>query len=117
MSSNQQLTLRDLNRATLARQMLLQRESVPMTKAVERLAGMQMQWPAPPYVGLWTRLKKFERAELAKLIESRKLVRATMMRGTLHLVSAADYLAFRPVLQPVLTRGLESLPSARLKGL
>jgi hypothetical protein len=117
MKSPPHLTLRDLNRATLARQALLKREDISVTAMVERLAGMQMQLPAPPYVGLWTRLNKFERRDLAGLIESRKLVRATAMRGTLHLLSASDFRAFRPLLQPVLTRGVNSLPAARRKGI
>ncbi len=62
------LTLRELNRATLARQMLLERESVSVPAAIERLVGMQAQLPIAPYVGLWTRLRYFMRYDLANLI-------------------------------------------------
>lgn len=103
------LTQRQLNRATLARQMLLQREPVSVVEAVERLCGLQAQEPRPPFIGLWTRLAAFERQALTDELHARRIVRATLLRGTLHLFSAADYQAFRPVLQPVLTAGLKVL--------
>lgn len=96
------LTRAELSRATLARQMLLERAEVSPLEAVERLAGMQAQVPRPPFIGLWTRLKDFRREDLSGLIHDRRLVRGTLMRGTLHLVTAQDYRRFRPVLQPVL---------------
>lgn len=97
------LNLRELNRATLARQMLLERENLSVPAAIERLMGMQAQQALPPYVGLWTRLKGFNRARLADLIEDRTVVKATLLRATLHLFTAADYLRFRTTLQPLLT--------------
>lgn len=103
------LTLRALNRATLARQILLEREKTPVVSALERLAGLQAQWPKPPFVGLWTRIADFRREDLAAALADRSAVRATMMRGTIHLVSSADYLAFRPALAPVLESGMESI--------
>jgi len=103
------LTLRALNRATLARQLLLAREDTSVLAVVERLAGLQAQWPKPPFVGLWTRLARLTRQDLARRLADRSAVRATMMRGTIHLVSAADYLAFRPALAPMLEAGMESL--------
>jgi hypothetical protein len=96
------LTLRELNRATLARQMLLDRVSLPVLAAIERLVGMQAQLPLPPYIGLWTRLKDFRREDLAGCIEDRTVIRATLMRATLHLFTAEDYLRFRATLQPAL---------------
>ncbi len=69
------LTLRELNRATLARQMLLDREVLPVVPAVERLVGLQAQVPKPPYVGLWTRLRDFRREELTELLRQRRVVR------------------------------------------
>ena len=76
------LTQADLNRALLARQMLLARENISPLKAIERLAGMQAQQARPPFVGLWTRLEHFQRAELLKLFHRRRVVRATGMRAT-----------------------------------
>lgn len=96
------LTLRALNRAALARQLLLQREKVKPLDAIARIAGMQAQVPKPPFLGLWSRLAKFERDDLRKLIARGDVVRATMMRGTLHLMTCKDFLAWRNPLQPVL---------------
>lgn len=103
------LTLRELNRATLARQMLLEREALPTPVAIERLAGLQAQMALPPYVGLWTRLPDFQRDDLAHLIENRTVVKATLMRATLHLMTAADYLRFRATLQPALSAASDAI--------
>ena len=85
------LTLRELNRATLARQLLLERRRMPVTRAIERLAGMQAQWPPSPYIGLWTRIDGFRRETLERAILRGDVVKATVMRSTLHLVSRRDY--------------------------
>ncbi|HVS86277.1 MAG TPA: winged helix DNA-binding domain-containing protein [Gaiellaceae bacterium] len=85
------LSLRELNRALLARQFLLERRRLGVVAAVERLAGMQAQWGPAPYVGLWTRLVGFRRDALEQAILSTRLVRAVLMRGTIHLVSRRDY--------------------------
>lgn len=111
------LSLRALNRATLARQLLLKRHRLTPVAAVERLAGMQAQVARPPFVGLWSRLERFTRQDLIHAIEQREIVRATMMRATIHLVSRADYLAWRMPLQAMLTRGLRSLFGADLRQL
>jgi len=97
------LTLRELNRATLARQMLLTRESMPIPAAIERLVGLQAQLSSAPFVGLWTRLLDFRRKDLARLIETRTVVKATLMRATLHLFTAEDYVRFRATLQSMLS--------------
>ncbi|MFB4318870.1 winged helix DNA-binding domain-containing protein [Actinomadura sp. 21ATH] len=110
------LTLRALNRATLARQMLLAREETSVPAAVGRLCGMQAQEPRPPFLGLWTRLRGFAAGDLRAALDGGAVVRATMMRGTLHLMTAADYLAFRTALQPVLDAGLKVL-GARAEGM
>ncbi|MBA2715306.1 MAG: winged helix DNA-binding domain-containing protein [Rubrobacteraceae bacterium] len=112
------LTLRELNRMTLARQLLLDREKLLVPAAVERLAGLQAQVPNPPYIGLWTRLRDFRRDDLTRLLERRQIVRATLMRSTLHLMTAEDYLLLRPALQPALTRSFQSIAGRRrLEGL
>ena len=117
MGVDRVLTLRELNRATLARQMLLDRELLSVRDAVERLVGLQAQLPNPPYIGLWTRLRDFQRDDLTRLLEQREVVRATLMRATLHLTTAGDYLLLRPALQPALTRSLRSIAGKRLEGL
>jgi hypothetical protein len=104
---------RALNRATLARQMLLARAKTTALDAIERLAGMQAQVARPPFIGLWTRLAKFDRADLLVLIHTKKVVRVTAMRATLHLMTAGDYVKLRGALQPALTRGLMAIAKSR----
>lgn len=108
------LTRKALNRALLARQMLLAREDTSALKAIEHMVGLQAQLARPPFVGLWSRIAGFQREELQSLIESRQVVRGTLMRCTLHLMSQTDYAAFRPVLQPALTLGMRSILKDRL---
>ena len=111
------LTLRELNRATLARQLLLDRAALPVADAVARLGGLQAQVPNPPYIGLWTRLRDFRRDDLTCLLEERRVVRAPLLRSTLHLFTAEDYALLRPALQPALTRALAAFFGQRAKGL
>ena len=96
------LSRRGLNRATLARQYLLERAPVPAIDAIEHLAGMQAQAPLAPYVGLWTRLRDFAPEELSALVEERGVVRLHLMRNTVHLVSARDCLDWRGLFSPLL---------------
>jgi len=98
------LTIRELNRATLARQLLLERAALPAADAIERLVGMQAQVPMDPYIGLWTRLKSFDPVELSDLLTSRNAVRASLMRATIHLVTARDMRTLRPLMEPVIQR-------------
>ena len=76
------LTIRELNRATLARQLLLQRVKLDAVTAIERIAALQAQWSPSPYVALWTRLLGFRREELWSALEAHRIVRARLMRGT-----------------------------------
>jgi len=113
-----ELGVRALNRALLDRQSLLRRRKLSVTAMVERLVGLQAQAPVPPYYGLWSRLTDFRPEQLSGLLESRGVVRIVLMRGTIHLVSAADCLFLRPLVQPALTRSLgSSVYSAQLAGL
>lgn len=109
------LSTRQLNRALLARQMLLSREKTATTDAVERLAGLQAQVARPPFVGLWTRLEGFRRDDLLEALRKRQVVRVTAMRATLHLMTAADYVDLRGALQPGLSRGMQSILRDRAK--
>lgn len=109
MGASAILSDRQLNRATLARQLLLDRHKMPVVKAIEQVLALQAQVPRPPHVGLWSRLHGFEREQLLAPLHSRALVRATSMRGTIHIMSARDFLAFRGALQPSLTAGWKSV--------
>lgn len=108
---------RVLNRATLARQMLLGRAEMPVSEAIAALVGLQAQTTHSWYVGLWTRLEGLEPEAVGKLLEERRLVRVALMRSTIHLVTAEDCLALRPVVQPVIERGVRGQFGRRLEGL
>jgi len=88
------LTRRELNRALLARQLLLERPDAPLADAVERVCGIQAQYAPSMYFGLWSRLAHFERDRLTRALEAREVVQGTLMRVTIHLVSPADYRPF-----------------------
>lgn len=97
------LTLKELNRATLARQLLLERKQVGVLPALERLAGLQAQWPPSPYVGLWSRITGFKRESLERAVLRGDVVKPTVMRGTLHLVTIRDYPMFWSALRDMPT--------------
>src|SRR6266545_63301 len=108
---------RALNRATLDRQLLLRRAANSVRDAVEHLVGMQAQAPLAPYVGLWSRLRDFRADGLAGLIVSRRAVRAPLMRATVHLVTARDALALRPLVRPAHARTFAQAFGRDLAGL
>jgi hypothetical protein len=98
----------ELNRALLARQLLLRRARLSVPGAIERVGALQAQWPPSPYIGLWSRLEGFRREQLMRAVDRRQVVRATLMRTTLHHVSARDYLAYAGELRIRRTASLEA---------
>ncbi len=107
------LTLRELNRAMLARQLLLERKRLAPAAVIERLVGMQAQSPQAPYIGIWSRTPNFRRASLEREVKAGTIVRATVMRQTLHLVTRRDYGLIRAALSET-NFPWESAQSARL---
>jgi hypothetical protein len=111
------LTTRELNRALLARQLLLERSALPLPRALEAIGGIQAQYAPSMYVGLWSRLAGFERDALTAALHDRSVVQATLMRVTIHLVSRADFwpiaLAVRDARRASWLRGQRNGPSAR----
>src|SRR4051794_19522534 len=95
------LTLAALNRTLLARQRLLERRAMPLVRALEAVGGLQAQDPVAPLFGLLSRLDGFAAEQLARAVHERRVVRGTLMRGTVHLVSASDYLALEPAVGPM----------------
>jgi Winged helix DNA-binding domain len=110
------LTTRELNRALLERQFLLSRADVPVRDAVERLVGMQAQAVLPPYYGLWSRIEGFDPHELGRLVTDREVVRLTLLRGTVHLVTVPDALFLRPLVQEVIERSHSGAFRRRMAG-
>src|SRR4051794_24888539 len=113
------LSRRALNRALLARQALLAREPppAPALGMVERLAGIQAQNPHSGHLALWARIEDFDPSELDGLLERGEVVRLALMRSTVHLVSAADALAWRPLHDAVLDRSVRAAFHRDLEGL
>lgn len=108
---------RALNRALLARQLLLRRSGMPVPDAIEHLVGLQAQTPHSWYVGLWTRLEGLDPVAVGGLLEERRLVRVALMRSTIHLVTAGDCAALRPLVQTVIERSVKGQFGRRLEGL
>jgi len=104
---NPELGARALNRAIMARQLLAGRVTMAVPAAIEWLVAMQSQVPKSPYFGLWCRLEGFHPDQLARLIADREAVRLSLLRGTIHLVTARDCVELRPLLQPVYDRVLD----------
>ncbi|MGH2946871.1 MAG: winged helix DNA-binding domain-containing protein [Solirubrobacteraceae bacterium] len=110
------MTRRELNRALLARQLLLRRAVLPVADAVEHLLGLQAQAPMPPYYGLWSRLEGFDPDVLGRMLTDREVVRLTLMRGTVHLVTVRDALLLRPLVQAAIERGHDGAFGRRMSG-
>jgi len=85
------LTTRELNRALLARQFLLERSSLPMVATIERIGGLQTQYAPSGYIGLWSRMRNFRRDALTEALHQRRVIQGTLLRSTIHMVSASDY--------------------------
>ena len=104
------LTERELNRALLARQLLLKRVSAAIPRALERMGGLQAQYAPSMYLGLWSRLADFDFATLTRALQRRTVVQATLMRSTIHLVSRADYWRLAGATAPARRQRLERAP-------
>jgi DNA glycosylase AlkZ-like len=111
------LSLLALNRATLDRQLLLRRHARPARWTIEHLTALQAQAPLAPYVGLWTRLADFRHEDLEDLLTERSVVRAHLLRNTIHLLTAEDFLGFRVLFQPLMARGLAANFGRNLRGI
>ena len=116
MADQPRLSLRALNRATLDRQLLLRLDEMPAQQAISHLGGLQAQAPLAPYVGLWTRLADFTTDELSALLSERTVVRAPIMRATVHLADTADFVAFRPLFGSLMAAGLRANYARTLTG-
>lgn len=110
------LDRRTLNRALLARQLLLERSGFPVLDALTHLVGLQAQEPLEPYVGLWSRLRGFTPNDLVEPLEGRQAVRTLLMRRTLHLMTAQDCLALRPLHQSMVEQRMTGTLRRRLPG-
>ncbi|WP_203657536.1 DNA glycosylase AlkZ-like family protein [Actinocatenispora rupis] len=107
---------RDLNRATLSRQLLLRRHRMDPAAAVEHLVGLHSQLPQNPYTALWSRLADFDPAAFSVRLADREFVRISLQRSTIHTVTADDCLTLRPVLQVPQDRTLKSAFGRQLAG-
>jgi hypothetical protein len=109
--SDRVLTLRELNRAALSRQLLLQRKRLSPVEVIEHLVGMQAQSPQAPYIGIWTRAASFHPETLENALEQHDVIRATLLRQTLHLVTRRDYALIRSALEE--TNHYDKMPIAK----
>ncbi|MEA2669705.1 MAG: hypothetical protein QOJ33_2639 [Chloroflexota bacterium] len=94
VATERTLTTRELNRALLARQYLLERSSLPMVATIERIGGLQTQYAPSGYIGLWSRMRNFRRDALTEALHQRRVIQGTLLRRTIHKVSPRDYWLF-----------------------
>jgi Winged helix DNA-binding domain len=111
------LSLRELNRALLGRQLLLERRRLDVQQAVERLCALQAQWPQSPYIALWTRLTGFRKEQLTRALEERRVVKSQLFRITLHITSARDYPYFAAAFLPAARERTPGVSNAKLEEL
>jgi hypothetical protein len=111
------LTLRELNRALLARQLLLERRKLGVQQAVERVCAIQAQWPQSPYIGLWSRLTDFKKEQLTRALAQHRVVKTQLFRITLHITSARDYPSFFAVWGPAARDRTPGVTQAKLEEL
>ena len=105
------LTERELNRALLARQLLLARRKLDVPAAIEKLCALQAQWPQSPYIALWTRLEGFRKEQLTRALERHDVVKATLFRITLHMTSARDYPYYAATVLPAARETTPRVPA------
>jgi len=117
VSEGQVLTLRELNRALLARQLLLERRTLGVQQAVERLCAIQAQWPQSPYIGLWTRLTGFNKEQLTRALAQHRVVKTQLFRITLHMTSARDYPSFAAVVLRAAREATPGVPNEKMEEL
>jgi hypothetical protein len=114
------LSRRALNRALLARQLLLERADVALPDALERIGGIQAQYAPAMYVGAWSRVAGLERDTVTRALEERRVIQATLMRSTIHLVAPGDYwpfaLAVRDVRRMSWLRSVKDATAPRMAG-
>jgi hypothetical protein len=114
VSAGEVIGRQELNRALLERQLLLRRVDMPARQAVEHLVGLQAQAALPPYYGLWSRLEGFDPYELGRMLTERKVVRLTLMRATVHMVTVRDARLLRPLVQRIVERNHNSAFGRRM---
>ena len=117
MPGERVLTLRELNRALLARQLLLERRKLGVQQAVERICAVQAQWPQSPYIGLWSRLIGFKKEQLVRALAEFRVVKTQLFRITLHMTSARDYPYFFAVWGPAARDRTPGVPREKLEEL
>ena len=115
--SERTLTDRELNRALLARQLLLERRRLGVRPAVEKLCALQAQWPQSPYIALWTRLEGFRKQQLTRALERHDVVKATLFRITLHITSARDYPYYAAAVLPAARERTSGVTAEQLERL
>ena len=110
------LTTRALNRALLARQLLLERSPLGLTQVMEQMGGIQMQYAPAGYIGLWSRMRDFDRPMLTRALVDRTVIQATVMRATIHMVSAGDYWPMTAGIRRIRREWFEKVSHRQLEG-